>query len=173
VAVEASARPSARAIDLLVSLVLLALGLMLMAAAQARLRQMAEDALARTLASIWLAARVEEWAASPYGSPLPQAAERLERLIAEAGLKAARTDFRLSYRVCLEPSCAAVDAFLEFDRGSALRWQDRPQWEEADFVLELELPSGRSERLAARLRRSPLSAGVALQVASPEGPDSE
>lgn len=172
-ATEPRPRLSMRAVDLLVALVLLALGLMLVAAAQARLRQMAEDALARTLASLWLAGRVEEWAASPYGSPLPDSSKRLPGLVAEAGLGSARASFRLRYRVCLEHSCAGTDSFREVERTEALRGLGRPQWEEADFALELTLPSGRIERLAVRLRRSPLTAAAALRVASPAVQGSE
>ncbi len=163
---EPSERLTMRAADLLLTLVLVALGLLLVAAVQALLRRMAEDALARSLVSTWLAARAEEWVASPYGSPIAPSPQRLAELISEAGLKSARPVFALRHRVCLEVACPGADAFREVDAATALLLRQLPQWEEAEFALEVELPSGLRERLGARLRRSPLTAGATERVAS-------
>lgn len=162
---EPSRRLTMRAADLLLTLVLVALGLLLVAAAQALLRRMAEDALARTLVSTWLAARAEEWVASPYGSPIVVSPARLAELIDEARLGAARPIFALRHRVCLEVACPGADGFREVDAARALLLRQLPQWEEAEFALDVELPSGRRERLGIRLRRSPLTAGATERVA--------
>lgn len=163
---ETDSRFARRALDLLLALLILALGMLLLAVAQARLRQIGEDALARTLVAAWLAARAEEWAASPYGSPFNFPSEQLPALIAEAGLRAARPLFALYHRVCLELSCRERASFRAVAADEARRWGELPQWEEAVFGLEVELPSGRKEQLAVRLHRSPLTVGAAKRVAS-------
>ncbi|MDW8479002.1 MAG: hypothetical protein RML12_03060 [Xanthomonadales bacterium] len=158
-------------VEALAGLLLLALALLLAAAAQVRLRWLAEDALARTLATAWLVSRVEEQRARPYGEPPPPAAPALESLVAEAGLRGARYAARAALRLCPTDPCPALADFPSLEWPPPAGLEDRPQWTEIVFRLDIELPSGRRERLLATLRRGPLDhrARDSAAVARAEG----